>query len=233
MKKVALVVFVVALLLTSFSLAFGEEANEKKALSFSGKLGCFSTLIVETTGESMERGGCEPSVTLHNPTGLYISSVGYMTKKELEEVDGYAGYAAEYKGFKFDGGYGFYSISNSAGNLHAFYLSAESPEFFKGVSVNAYFEADVPTSRKALEGGWIWKVGAKKSAPVELKFDVGGNDGAYGTEAKLLSFARAMVSTEFSPFGIKTVPSISFQKGFGGIAEHGWKTVAGLTVALE
>lgn len=239
--------FVVAILSACFIFAAAvsaeEKAEEQKTFAVSGKLGCYSSIIVETTGEILsKKPGCEPSATLvHNPSGLYVSALGYYVSKDgLAEVDLYLGRSGEFQGVKYDAGVGFYnlkSLGSTKGDLITMYLGLEFPEVI-GVTPLAYVEANIPTTKDILEGGWIWKVGAKKAVeiakqPVELKFELGGNDGIYGSEAKLISFARGTVSTETKLLGLKVAPSFALQKGFGSAAEKDWRAVVGLAILFE
>lgn len=215
----------------------------EKTFSISSELGCFSSVVVETTGEVVsKKPGCEPSITLtHNSSGLYVSALGYYLSGEgLAEIDLYLGKAGEIKGIKYDAGAGFYnlkSLGSTRGDLIALYLNMEFPEVI-GVTPLAYVEADIPTDKNILEGGWIWKVGAKKSVeiakqPVEFKVEFGGNDGLYGTEPKLVSFARGTTSTTLKVLGVNVAPSISLQTGFGGVAEKDTRVVVGLAILFE
>ncbi len=239
MKKMFAVLVAIFVFCSSTAVWAEEEAGQK-TFSISGELGSFTPYIGEYTGEKLSNGMVgQPSLTLtHNSSGLYVGALGYITRTGVDEVDIYLGYASELAGFKLDAGYSFCNITDTNGDLHAFYIGAESPEIIAGVSLTGYLEADIPVDKEILEGGWIWKFGAKKSVPiaeqsVEFRLEAGGNDGIYGYEPELVSFARGTISTEVEKLGMKFVPSLALQKGFGGIAGKEWRAIAGLAILFE
>lgn len=245
MKKLTLAVLIVLALVFASSVVKAEETVEKKeekTFSLSGKLGVFAPYVNEYTGEYISGGPIsQPSVTLtHNPSGLYISALGYITRSGVDEVDLYVGKSTEIKGVTLDTGIGFYDVNklnNIDSDFFAVYMGADFPEVI-GIIPFVYIEGDIPFKKELAEGGVLWKLGVEKSIPVskkqsiDLKFEAGGNDGIYSSAPMLVNFARGTALTTVKFWGLNFSPSVSFQKGFGGIAGREWRTIAGLAIAF-
>jgi len=81
----------------------------------------------------------------------------------------------------------------------------------------------------------LWKTGIKKNLKIteqqriDLKLEVGGNDGIYGSAPMPVAFARGIVSAEINLGKLKVIPSLTIQKGFGGIAEEE-KVILGISI---
>lgn len=206
--------------------------------SISGKVGAFTPYVSEYTGEYIASGLVyQPSATLtHNPSGLYVSTLGYITRRGVDEVDLFLGKSTELWGMTLDTGIGFYNAENMGnmnGDFFAAYVGVDFPEVI-GIIPFAYIEADIPLRKEFGGGGWLWKVGVKKTIlifeqSINFKMEAGGNDGIYGSEAKLISFVRGTASLETKLLGMKVIPSFALQRGFGGIAGDDWRGIAGLS----
>jgi hypothetical protein len=218
------------------------EKKEEKVFSLSGEIAIFSQYVDKYTGEYISGGSSyQLSLTLtHNPTGLYISALGYISELGIDEVDLFLGKSTEFSGFTFDTGVGFYNIdrlSDIDDDFVSVYVGVDCPEMI-GLIPFVYVEGVTPLREEfGGEGGWLWKVGAKKSVEIsnqliELKIEAGGNDGIYGSDPMLVAFARGTVSTKINILGLDLVPSIALQKGFGGIAETDARVIAGFAIAF-
>ncbi|MFA5994551.1 MAG: hypothetical protein WC823_06360 [Parcubacteria group bacterium] len=216
------------------------EGGTDQSWSVSGEVELASRGVSSYTGGQLPEALAKPSVTLsHNPSGVYVNMIGYANREEMNEVDFLGGLATEVGGVQVDTGVGFYDLKSygeAEGNLFAIYLGAEFPEVF-GITPLTYVEGNMPTDADVLGGGWLWKVGAKKivdigEQPIQVEGWVGGNDGVYDSEPKLLSFASVTVSTPMEIMGVTVTPALTLQKGFGGIAEENYTAVAGLTFSF-
>ena len=245
MKKASLVLAVlmmIAFFCSAVVMAEEVEKKEEKMFSLSGEIAIFSQYVDRYTGEYISGGSTvQPSLTLiHNPTGLYVSALGYVSEKGVDEVDLFLGKSTEFKGFTFDTGIGFYNLDRLRDIDNDFisaYVGVDCPEVI-GIIPFVYIEGVTPLREEfGGEGGWLWKAGVKKSVeissqPIELKAEVGGNDGIYGSDPMLVAFARGTVSTKINILGLDLVPSIALQKGLGGIAETDVRVIAGFAIAF-
>lgn len=245
MKKIFTILVMVAVLCCS-ALVWAEEAEKKeeKAFTISGELGIFAPHVSEYTGEKISNSVvAQPSATLtHNSTGIYISAIGYILRNGVDEAAVYLGKSTSLGDWVFDTGIGFDAVEKMGtvdGDFFVVYTGVDFPEAI-GIIPFAYIEADIPFHREYAEGGVLWKVGARNEKPFEivkqpldLKIEAGGNDGAYETDSRVVSFIRGTVSTvAVEAGGISFSPSFTLQKGFGGIAGQAWRAIAGLTFSF-
>jgi hypothetical protein len=224
-------------------LAKAEEVSEEKkdkTFSVSGEIGIFSSYVNDNTGEYTNGITTRPGLMLtHNPTGFYVGALGYISERGVDEVDIYLGKTTELGEFKFDTGIGIYDVDRLTdidGDFFIAYVGVDFPET-AGIIPFVYLETDIPFREEFGKGGTLWKFGAKKSLeiskqPIDLKLEFGGSDGIYDTTPMTIAFARGIVSTKVNLLGLELVPSLSIQKGFGGIAETEWRAIAGFTVAF-
>ena len=117
------------------------------------------------------------------------------------------------------------------------YVGIDFPKIFWEITPIAYFEFDLPLRTDLLKGGCQWRVGGKKTIeiverPFDFKVELGGNDGIYDSTPMAVAFARGTVSTKVELLGLEVSPSITIQKGFGGIAETGLDLVAGFSISF-
>ena len=232
-----------AMVFFSSALAKAEEVTEEKkdnTFSVSGELGIFSSYVNDNTGEYvngiMTRQGL---ILTHNPTGLYIGALGYISERGVDEIDVYLGKSTEFGEFKFDTGIGIYNVdrlSDIDGDFFIAYVGVDFPEAL-GIVPFVYLETDIPFREEFGKGGTLWKFGAKKSLeiskqPIDLKLEFGGSDGIYDSIPMTVSFSRGIVSTKVNLLGLELVPSLMIQKGFGGIAETEWRAIAGFAIVF-
>lgn len=242
MKKI-FAILVAFFVFCSSAVVWAEEVAEKsdeKTFSLSGEIRIFTPYVSEYTGEKISNGAVvQPSITLtHNSTGLYVSALGYILRKGVDEYALCFGKSTPLGGVTLDTGIGINDVRKLGiidGDFFIIYAGADFPEVI-GIIPFVYIEGNVPFKKEFAEGGVFWKLGARNKKPVEIakqpfdfKIEAGGNDGIYGSDSKLLSFARGTASTEVKLFGLKLSPSIAVQKGFGGIAGQEWRAIAGLT----
>lgn len=173
----------------------------------------------------------------HEPTGIYVelwssySPKGGFNSDEGDEVDPFRlGIEHEISGLTIDAGYSYYNLHNlkhTAGDLHALYINVDFPKIYK-VTPYINLEADIPTDREILEGGFLYKAGLKYilnlGHPIDLNLSVSGHDGAYGAEPELISSDNLKVSSTFAVLGVEVTPEINLQKRIGKKVEDGGLT---------
>ncbi len=124
----------------------------------------------------------------------------------------------------FDLSYRYYDIieiHKSKGDLHAVYLAIDFPDFHK-ITPYVCIEKDWPTDKEILDGGLLYKTGARYSLPVgfqgrniDFNLFAGGHDGAFGKYPETLSSGRIEISSLIKTLGVDITPVVKLQKGFG------------------
>ncbi len=87
-------------------------------------------------------------------------------------------------------------------------------------------EVDIPVQKNILEGGFLYRVGARYALKVNKQkiafdFSMAGHNGVYGYKPQALSSGRLTISTIFKMLGIEAMPEINFQKRFGTSHKNG------------
>jgi hypothetical protein len=109
--------------------------------------------------------------------------------------------------FKVDVGYGYYDLHpqfRGRGDLHGLFGTISFPN--KYVEPYLTVEYDIPTVKRALEGGWFYRAGIlkcfelRKNLNLVLDLSFGGNDGAFGAKPDFVSLLRGTAALEWQPF---------------------------------
>ncbi len=141
-----------------------------------------------------------------------------------DEVNYAAGFWKIFRGLTFDLSYWYYDlieINKSKGDLHAIYLAVDFPDCYK-ITPYVCIEKDLPTDKDILDGGLLYKTGARYCLPadilgksIDLNLFAGGHDGAFGKDPETLSYGRIEISTTFKTLRVTLTPVVKLQKGFG------------------
>jgi hypothetical protein len=102
-------------------------------------------------------------------------------------------------------------------------------------------EVDLPVKKEILEGGFMYRAGAKypvkiSGQPIEIDLSLAGHDGIYGYRREKISAARLTLSTLFKLGKLELTPELNFQKRLkyssenGGIAKD--RVYGGFRIAL-
>lgn len=228
----AVMLFLFGIILLAKALA------SEKLFSVTGKISISAPYVSEATGEYVSGGAVtQLSTTItHAESKISLTALAIITNDGAKEVDLLLEKTLEIKGATVTGGIGFYDIEkigNADGDFFAVYANIDFPEFL-GIIPFLYVESNTPIREEFGEGGVLWKTGIKKNLKIteqliDLKLEVGGNDGIYGSDPMPVAFARGIVSTEINLGQLKIIPSLTLQKGFGGIAE-GEKIIVGISI---
>ena len=164
------------------------------------------------------------------------------SKKGGNEIDPLiAGIVGPIGPLKVGLGYGYYDLHpqfRGRGDLHGIFGTVLLPNKY----VEPYFswECDVPTAKKALEGGWYYRAGItkcfqlRKNLGLVLDLSVGGNDGAFGTRVDFFSFTRASMSLQWEPWkNFVVTPQIAYQMRLGHNPNQGGLCPDGITGGIE
>jgi len=161
-----------------------------------------------------------------NVTATKVADGKSFSKSSKNSVDYSIGAEKEIGILKIDAGYGFSDIKNSKGDLHFLYIVAELPNIIKNLTPYIMAEVDIPVQKKILEGGFLYRAGAKYALKVSkqeiiLDLSVAGHDGVYGYKPQALSSGRLTVSTILEVWGLEVRPEVNLQKRFGLSSKHG------------
>lgn len=147
-----------------------------------------------------------------------------------DEMNYAAGIWKVFRGITFDLNYWYYDIieiNKSKGDLHAVCLAVDFSDVHK-ITPYVCIEKDWPTDKEILDGGLLYKAGARYSLPVgflgrsiDFNLFVGGHDGAFGKDPETLSYGRIEISTLMKTLGVDITPVVKFQKGFGDEPKEG------------
>lgn len=232
-------VLVVIFVFCSAVTVWAEEGEKEKILT--GKLGfSFYNKYVGTTDGQVyfNKPVIQGSLLVsHEPSGIYAEIwKSYSPKDGLnsdagDEIDFSIGIERELAGLAIDAGYSYYNLYNlkhSSGDFHALYLNIDLPEIYK-VTPYVNLEVDIPTDKKILEGGFLYKAGLKYALkvfdhPIDLNLSFSGHDGAFGTEPELVSSGNLKISSTFAVLGVDVTPEVNFQKRLGKKVEDGGLT---------
>lgn len=236
-KMAAIVLFFLIVLSQCVAEKKAHATEEKKEPVISGILvvDSSSSYVDKLSGEKLYKGFVvQPRVTvIAEKIGAYLSvqATKVANGKNFEEssansVEYSVGVEKEVGILKIDGGYGFSDIKNSEGDMHFLYVVAELPDAIENLTPYVMAEVDIPVKKEILEGGFLYRAGAKyaiKASKQEITFDLSlaGHDGAYGYRPQVLSFGRLTVSTILKAWGLEVKPEINFQKRLGVSTKHG------------
>lgn len=238
MKKFFAVLVAVAIFVFCSTAVWAEESEKEKILT--GELGFsfYNKYVGATDGQVyFNKPAVQGSLLVsHKPSGIYAeiwSSYGPSSGWNSDfgdEIDFSVGIEREIASLTIDVGYSYYNLHNlkhTAGDLHALYINVDFPEIYK-VTPYVNLEADIPTDKEVLEGGFLYKVGLKHilnlGHPVDLNLSVSGHDGAFGAEPELISSGNLKISSTFEIWGAEVAPEINLQKRIGKKAEDGGLT---------
>jgi hypothetical protein len=239
MKKSVLIVLLAVILFLFGIILLAKAIAGEKLFSATGKISISAPYVSEATGEYVSGGAVtQPSATItHTKSKISLTALAIITSDSVKEVDLLLEKTLEIKGAIVTGGVGIYDverIGNVDGDFFAVYANIDFPEFL-GIIPFLYVESNTPIREEFGEGGILWKTGIKKNLKIteqqriDLKLEVGGNDGIYGSAPMPVAFARGIVSAEINLGKLKIVPSLTIQKGFGGIAEEE-KVILGISI---
>jgi hypothetical protein len=229
MKKSVLIMLLAVILFLFGIILLAKAIAGEKLFSATGKISISAPYVSETTGEYVSDGMVmQPSITITDAESkISLTALAIITSDSVKEVDLLLEKTLEIKGATVTGGVGIYDverIGNVDGDFFAVYANIDFPEFL-GIIPFLYVESNTPIREDFGEGGVLWKTGIKKNLkiteqPIDLKLEVGGNDGIYGSAPMPVAFARGIISAEINLGKLKVIPSLTIQKGFGGIAEE-------------
>ena len=169
------------------------------------------------------------------PLGLYAKfwGSGALTQNGgnhfSNEIDLIVGIARTIWKFRVDVGYAFYDMHpqfRGRGDLHAVLGTISFPS--RIIEPYITIEYDIPTDKKTLEGGLIYRVGLSK--PFGLRknlllisdLSLGGNDGAFGFRPDPISYARGGLTLCWFPWkNFSVSPQIYYQKRLGHHPSNG------------
>lgn len=239
MKRSFILLITVVILALIPVAILAEESPPNNKMKLIGEIGVdfFSKYVGSTSGgvaynRPVVQGNAKISLL---PFGLYAKFWGSGIlisdgrKFGGNEIDYIVGIARPIWKFKVDIGYGYYDLHpqfRGRGDLHGLYGTILYPN--KIVEPYLTVECDLPTVKKALEGGWLYRAGIMKSIELRknliLTGDVsfGGNDGAYGFRPDPISYARGGLTLCWSPWkNFSISPQLYYQKRLGHHPSNG------------
>jgi hypothetical protein len=232
-RSILMLIFTVILSsLPAISQAEERPATGKRCLIFDTGLDVYSKYVCGTSGsvahnKAVIQGYVKLSV---EPWGLYVKSWGSGIldpdgkKRGGNEIDPFiVGIARNVWVFRIDAGYGYYDLHpqfRAKGDLHGIFGTISLPNRY--VTPYLTVEADLPTVKKTLEGGFVYRAGLTKSFALRknlalvVDLSIGGHDGAYGFRPEFVSHARGGLSLCWSPWKNVTIsPQVYYQKRLG------------------
>jgi hypothetical protein len=228
MKKVLVVMMVVAMVFSAGIVLAGEKEND---FSVSGELWLRSAYLGDTGGVFYKGLVIQPSVTIsHNNTGLYVGVWGSIApgKSPTEdnagdnygnEFDLYAGWAKKFGKLEADVMYAYYKIFPlnkwGYGDFHALSTKigyALTDKITPYVKVNYYHIIG-----QTEQNGFAYRLGSVFDLMEHLKVDVsvGGHGALLGASEELLSSGRIALSFPWKVGALTIVPEVSYQHCFG------------------
>lgn len=216
-----------------------EECPPDNKTRLIGEVGMdfFSRYVCGTSGSvAYNRPVVQGNVKLSvEPLGIYFKAwgSGALTQdggnRFGNEIDLIVGIARPIWIFKVDFGYAYYDLHpqfRGRGDLHAVFGTISLPNRF--IEPYITVECDMPTDKKTLEGGWIYRAGLTKSFKLRENLalisdiSLGGNDGAYRFRSDPISYGRGGLTLCWSPWkNFSMSPQIYYQKRLGHHPSNG------------
>jgi hypothetical protein len=226
---IAILGLIVCLLPVSATGVAAEDIRIDRRFGLAGylMLDSYSTYVDKVSGETLHHGPLiQPRFSvMAEPWGVYLSVAGYSNLKSFNKYSAnsmeYAvGIEREFGSVKLDAGYGYSDIKSSKGDVHFFYSTIELRELVDKVSPYVMLELDLPVNKEILEGGFMYRMGAKYPVQVsgqifDFDLSLAGHDGIYGYRPEKISSARLTLSTLFKLGHLELTPELNFQKRLG------------------
>ncbi|MFZ6006841.1 MAG: hypothetical protein ACOYU2_04195 [Nitrospirota bacterium] len=206
-----------------------EDLQAEKKFGLSGYLilDTYSSYVDKVSGESLYNGTViQPRLAVFaEPWGVYLAigssnNLKGFDKHSSNSIEYAVGIEKEIGIIKIDAGYGYSDIKNSKGDVHYFYGTVEFRELIDKLSPYVSVELDLPVNKEILEGGFMYRAGAKypvkiSKQAIDIDLSVAGHDGIYGYRPERISSARLTLSTLFKLGQLELTPEINFQRRLG------------------
>ena len=185
------------------------QADKKFGLVGYLMLDTYSRYVDKVSGESLYNGTViQPRLAvLAEPWGVYLAiglsnNLKGFNKHSANSMEYAIGVERNIGIIKLDAGYGYSDIKSSKGDVHYFYGTVEFRELIDKLTPYVSVELDLPVNKEILEGGFIYRAGAKypvkiSKQSIDIDLSVAGHDGIYGYRPEKISSARLTISSLF------------------------------------
>lgn len=218
--------FIVWLLAICIGGVAAEDTRTDRKYGLTGYLtmDSSSSYVDKASGETLHKGPLiHPNLLLAaEPLGIYVSMGMYnnfksFNKHPANSLEYAIGLERGIGAINLDAGYGFSDIKNSRGDMHYFYSIIEFRELAGKLTPYLAIEIDVPVKKEILEGGFMYRAGAKypvkiSGKSIDIDLSVAGHDGIYGYCPEKISVARLTLTTLFKLGKLELTPELNFQK---------------------